>query len=219
MVLGSANVGGYYPTSERVLSTVEAAREACGDLFNCQPDEVTFGHNATTLVMHLAHALKHELRPGGNIVLSRLEHDTNAGPWVRMAEEAGAEVRWLPVVGPDCVLDMATLPSLLDERTQFVAVGYGSNSVGTINDVAAVCAAAKAVGAWSFVDAVHYAPHGLLDVANIGCDFMVRPFRSPHPVQPSPPTRQAEARACHGPSAHRVGETGRGVRGQGGRSM
>jgi len=172
MIRGSANVGGYYPTSERVLEVVTAGRTAAADLFNCWPEEVTFGNNATTLVFHLSHALRHEIRQGDNIVLSALDHDTNAGPWIRMARECGAEVRWIPVQSPG-TLQMDALDTLVDSNTKLVACGYASNALGTINDVARACSAARAVGAYSFVDAVHYAPHGALDVQAIGCDFMV----------------------------------------------
>ena len=173
MKLGSANVGGYYPSSERVLATVTATREAAADLFNCDPSEVTFGHNATSLVSHVAQSIRQILGPGDNIVVSKLDHDTNAGLWIQAAEEVGAEVRWMPVLGPDAVIDYSVLPNVIDSNTKFVACGYAANSVGTINDVSRVCAAAASVGAISMVDAVHYAPHGCLDVRDIGCDLMV----------------------------------------------
>ena len=183
MKLGSANVGGYYPSSERVLATVKSTREAAADLFHCDPSEVVFGHNATSLVSHVAHSIRHILGPGDNIVVSQLDHDTNAGLWMRAAEDARAEVRVMPVLGPDARLDYSVLPNIIDSNTKFVACGYAANSVGTINDVSRVCAAAASVGAISMVDAVHYAPHGCLDVKQIGCDLMVASpykFFGPH---------------------------------------
>ncbi len=177
---GAANLGGYYPTSERCMDTTRAARAAAADLLNCRDDEITFGNNMTTLVYHLGHALfapsatgVRLVGPGDNVVLSRLEHDANAGPWERLAREvAGCEVRWVPLAGPDGKLDMEALEGLVDARTKFVACGAASNSLGTINDIQRVCAAARAVGALSFVDAVHYAPHDVIDVQDIGCDFL-----------------------------------------------
>ena len=169
---GAANLGGAYPTSELCLETTRAARSASADLFGCGADEVTFGHNMTTLTYHLAHAVMATAQHGDNIVLSRLEHDANAGPWVRLARDAGVEVRWIDVGGLACELDLDGGIGAIDERTKLVAVGYASNALGTINDVERVCAAARAAGALSYVDAVAYAPHSALDVARVGCDFM-----------------------------------------------
>ena len=169
---GAANLGGAYPTSELCLETTRAARGASADLFGCGPDEVTFGHNMTTLTYHLAHAVMATAQRGDNIVLSRLEHDANAGPWVRLARDAGVEVRWIDVGGPACELDLDSGLGAIDIRTKLVAVGYASNALGTINDVERVCAAARSAGALSYVDAVAYAPHSALDVARVGCDFM-----------------------------------------------
>lgn len=169
---GAANLGGYYPTSELCMKTTRDARDRAAAFLNCDPLEVTFGHNMTSITSHIAHALKFALSPGDNVVLSRLEHDANAGLWVRMAEEAGCEIRWVPVVGPTCELDIDLLESSINSRTRLVACGYAANSVGTINDVARVCAASRSVGAYSYVDAVHYAPHGLLDVQAVACDFL-----------------------------------------------
>eukprot|EP00939_MAST-03C_sp_MAST-3C-sp1_P000504 g504.t1 len=170
---GAANIGGYYKSSERCLDTTAAARRAAADLFNCDPKEITFGNNMTTLTFHLAHALaKNKFREGDNVVLSTLDHDANVGPWFQLARERGLDIRWIPLSVPDCRLDMDALSDLVDERTSVVAVGYASNAVGSLNDVKRACRAAKDVGALSFVDAVHFAPHGLLDVVDVGCDFM-----------------------------------------------
>ena len=194
MRYGAANLGGYYSTSELCMVTTRDARAAAADFLNCSTEEVTFGHNMTTLVYHLAHAIfardtgagvPPTIGPGDNIVLSRLDHDANVGPWLRLAEVAGCEVRWIPLTkdhgrghGDDawgCVegtLDLSVLETVVDENTKLVACGAASNALGTINDVKRVCTAARAVGAMSFVDAVHYAPHDLIDVEEMGCDFL-----------------------------------------------
>jgi cysteine desulfurase family protein (TIGR01976 family) len=170
---GAANIGGYYDTSEMCLNTTSQAREAAADWFNCESHEVTFGNNMTTLTFHVAHSIANDtFKEGDNVVLSALDHDANVGPWCRVAQDRGVEVRFLPVIPETCELDTSRLEDLVDSRTRVVAVGYASNAVGTVNDVKFVCKVARSVGALSFIDAVHYAPHGLLDVQDVGCDFM-----------------------------------------------
>jgi cysteine desulfurase family protein (TIGR01976 family) len=112
------------------------------------------------------------LRPGDEVVISRLDHEANRGPWITAAADAGAVVREVAFDPATCTLDLATLDAALSERTRLVAVGYASNATGTINPVAEIVRRAASVGAWTFVDAVHYAPHGPLDVAALGCDFL-----------------------------------------------
>lgn len=173
MIFGAANIGGEYATSEKCLDITSRARRAAADLFGGDPTEITFGNNMTTLTFHVAHAIASAtFEPGDNVLLSALDHDANVGPWVRLAEDRGVEVRWIPVVRDACTLDLDEGLRRLDERTRVVACGYASNAVGTINDVRRVCDAARDVGALSFIDAVHYAPHGLLDVVDVGCDMM-----------------------------------------------
>eukprot|EP00940_MAST-03C_sp_MAST-3C-sp2_P002901 g2901.t1 len=181
---GAANIGGYYASSERCLQVTSDARSAAADLFNADMKEVTFGNNMTTLTFHLAHSVAEEyFEAGDNIVLSTLDHDANVGPWIRVAQANGVDVRWIPMQFPDCRLDMDALDDLVDDRTKLVACGYASNAVGSKNDVERACAVAKSIGALSFVDAVHYAPHALLDVRRVGCDFMAcspYKFYGPH---------------------------------------
>ena len=172
LVFAAANLGGAYPSSVRVLDTVANARAAAADLFGCEPAEVVFGNNATSLVLRASRALARTWDAGDNIVLSSLDHDCNAGPWAWAARDAGVRVRWIPVRGDGC-LDVDALESLVDARTRLVACGYASNGLGSVTDVARVCGIARAAGAVSFVDAVHYAPHGLVDVELVGCDFLV----------------------------------------------
>ena len=174
---GVANVGGDYKSSENVGIAVDSARAAMADLFNCAPAEVVFGPSMTMLTFHVARALEATLlQRGDEIVLDPLSHRANVSPWRRLAQKRGATVRWLPVAnsGSDCSLDTADLSSVITPgRTKLVAVGAASNGTGSVHDVATVCAAASASGALSYVDAVHYAPHHLIDVHQWGCDFAV----------------------------------------------
>ena len=174
MVTASANLGGRYPSSERVLELVVAARRAYADFLHCDPAEVVFGNNATTLVTRVSRAIARDWEAGDNVVLSALDHDANAGPWAWAAREAGVDVRWIPVTD-EGTLDLSALPRLVDDRTRVVACGVASNGLGAVTDVAAVCASAKALAprALTFLDAVHFAPHGLVDVEAFGCDFLV----------------------------------------------
>ena len=120
----------------------------------------------------MGRSLAAEFGPDDEIVVTRLDHDANVWPWVMMAEDTGAQVRWADVDMETCTLDMEHLQSLINERTRLVAVGYASNAVGTINDVKTIIGWAKAVGAYSYIDAVQYAPHGLIDVKALDCDFL-----------------------------------------------
>lgn len=168
----NANLHGFFATSRRTDEIVDAARRAAADFLNApSPEEIVFGPNMTTLTFHLSRALERELRPGDEVVVTRLDHDANIAPWLRL-QERGVVVHWVDFRPEDCTLDMEGLQGLLNERTRLVAVGYASNAVGTINDVARIAAWAHQVGAWLYVDAVHYAPHGPIDVQAVGCDFL-----------------------------------------------
>lgn len=178
----NANTHGVFATSARTDATIAAAHSAMADLLNCDPDEVVFGPNMTTLTFALSRAIGRELQPGDEIVVTRLDHDANVSPWTAL-EERGVVIRWVDIDVEDCTLDMADLRRQISEKTKLVAVGYASNAVGTINDVAEVVRLAHAVGAWVFVDAVHYAPHGPIDVRALGCDFLAcSPYKffAPH---------------------------------------
>ena len=122
--------------------------------------------------LSLARSLSKTWNPGDEILLSGLEHDANYTPWYQAAEDAGAKVQVVEIDPTDCTLDMQDFQNKLSERTKFVAVGCASNAAGTINPVAEICAAARQVGALTFLDAVHYAPHCLIDVNQLGCDFL-----------------------------------------------
>jgi cysteine desulfurase family protein (TIGR01976 family) len=169
----NANHGGAFPTSRASDAVVAEGRAAVADFLGAaRPEEIVFGPNMTTLTFQMARSLSRDWKPGDEVVLTRLDHDANVSPWLLAAADRGATVRWLDFDAADCTWGVEGLRSLLSERTRLVAVGWASNSVGTVNDVAAAAAAAHEAGALLYVDAVHYAPHGPIDVAAAGIDFL-----------------------------------------------
>jgi len=168
----NANTGGAYPTSRNTDQMIAETRSAVGDFLNCDPEEVVFGPNMTTLTYAMSRAIGRELGPGDEIVLTLLDHDANFSPW-KALEEKGGTIRAAAFHRADCTLDMNDLASKMNSQTRLVAVGYASNAVGTINDVAQVVRMTKQAGALSYIDAVHYAPHGTIDVRVLDCDFLV----------------------------------------------
>ncbi len=168
----NANGGGAYATSRRTDAVIADARAAMADFLHCDADEVVFGPNMTTLTFVMSRAIGRDLGPGDEIVVTRLDHDANVAPWLAL-EEKGVTIRWAEIHQEDCTLDMADLASKINEKTKLVAVGYASNAVGTINPVKEIVRMAHAVGALAWIDAVHYAPHGLIDVGDLDCDFLV----------------------------------------------
>jgi cysteine desulfurase family protein (TIGR01976 family) len=168
----NANIGGAYVTSRNSDKIVAKARSAMADLFHCDPDEVIFGQNMTALTFMLSRSIGRELGPGDEIVLTLLDHDANFSPW-RALEERGVTIRTVDFHPGDCTLDMDDMARKMTSRTKVVAVGYASNAVGTINDVKTIVSLAKKAGALSYIDAVHYTPHGLIDVRALDCDFLV----------------------------------------------
>ena len=179
----NANQGGTFATSRRSDALVAEVRTAVATFLNAaSPDEIVFGPNMTTITFALSRAIGRELRPGDEILVTRLEHDANVSPWLAL-QERGVTVRFVDIQVPDCTLDMGDLQRQLGARTRLVAVTHASNAVGTIPDLAAVARAAHAAGAWLWVDAVHYGPHGPIDVRAIDCDFLVcssYKFYGPH---------------------------------------
>jgi cysteine desulfurase family protein (TIGR01976 family) len=141
------------------------------DFFNCDKDEVIFGQNMTTITFALARAIGRTLEPGDEIVVTTLDHDANVAPW-RALEEMGMVIRQVDIHESDCTLDLEDLRRKINANTKLVAVGYASNAVGTINPVAEITKLAHAAGALMFIDAVHYAPHGPIDVRALDCDFL-----------------------------------------------
>ena len=181
---GSSNLGGPFLTSRETDAVTEAAREAMADLLRARrPEEIVFGQNMTSLTFSASRAIARTWQPGDEIIVTRLDHDANIAPWLLAAEDRGVNVRWLDFHPDECTLALDELPGLLNERTRLVAVNYASNAVGTISDVAQVAKLAHAVGALVYVDAVHYAPHGPIDVQALDCDFLacsVYKFFGPH---------------------------------------
>jgi cysteine desulfurase family protein (TIGR01976 family) len=170
----NSNSGGGFELSRKSDAIVDESRQAMADFLNAgSPDEIVFGANMTTLTFHVSRALAKTLRPGDEIVVTRLDHDANIMPWVLAAEDRGAIVRWADIHPEDCTLDREHLSAQINERTKIVACGYASNAMGTINDVAAIARLAHQAGALCYVDAVQYVPHGVTDVRAIDCDFLV----------------------------------------------
>ncbi len=168
----NANTHGAFLTSRRSDEVIADTRAAMGDFFYCDPGEVMFGPNMTTLTFAMSRAIGRELRAGDEILLTRLDHDANFSPW-KALEEKGVVIQVADVHEEDCTLDLEDLKSKLTHRTKLVALGYASNAVGTINPVREITRLAHAAGAMAFIDAVHYAPHGLTDVKELDCDFLV----------------------------------------------
>jgi len=172
-VHANANHAGHFITSRRNDETIEQARIAMADFLNAGSSaEIVFGANMTTLTFSLSRAIGRTLKPGDEIVVTRLDHDANVSPWLAL-QELGVEIKWVDFDVEDCQLDLEHVASVITEKTKLVAVGYASNAVGTINPVGHIAALAKNVGALLWVDAVQYAPHGPIDVQKLGCDFLV----------------------------------------------
>ena len=173
LAVNNANSGGAYQTSRNTDRMIAEARAAMGDFLNCDADEIVIGPNMTTLTYAISRSIGRELGPGDEIVLTLLDHDANFRPWKALEEEKGVTIRAARFNPQECTLDMDDLASKITSRTRLVAVGYASNAVGTINNVAEVVRLAKQAGALSYIDAVHYAPHGPIDVRALDCDFLV----------------------------------------------
>jgi len=168
----NANTYGAFLTSRRTNEIIASARAAIADLFNCAPEQVVFEQNMTTITLGLARAIAREIKPGDEILLTILDHDANYSPW-KVLEEKGVVIRTVDIRESDCTLNLDDLKSKLNAKTKLVAVGYASNIVGAINAIAEITKLAHAAGAMIYVDAVHYAPHGPIDVKALDCDFLV----------------------------------------------
>ena len=169
----NANHGGAFVTSHESDDILRATHQAIADLLGASDSDcVAFGANMTSLTFALSRALGQTWQSGDEIIVSRLDHDANVRPWVLAAQDAGVQVHFVEIHREDCTLDLDDLKSKLNERTRLVALGCASNSVGTINPYRDVIAWAHEVGALVFLDAVHYAPHALIDVESWDCDFL-----------------------------------------------
>lgn len=170
----NANLGGAFRTSQASDAVVAEAREAMADFLNApSPAEIVFGQNMTSLTLHLSRSIGRHFGPGGEVILSRMDHDANVYPWLAMARDFGWEVGWLPFDTETFEFDLGELEKRLTRRTRLVCLGAASNLLGTINDVKRAARMAHEAGAWLYVDAVQAAPHCILDVQDLGCDFLV----------------------------------------------
>lgn len=167
----NANTHGQYATSRETDEVIAGARSAMADFLGCDPAEIVFGPNMSTLTFAISRSIGRELDPGDEILLTQLDHSANVSPWQAL-EERGVKIQFVDIHEHDCTLDMEDLARKLSSRTKVVAVGYASNAVGTINDVKKITRMAHDVGALAYIDAVHYAPHGFIDVRDLDCDFL-----------------------------------------------
>ena len=169
----NANVGMSFATSKETDELIDETMRACADLIGCDDHrEIVFGQNMTSLTIQLASALSRTWGPNDEVVVTRSDHDANVRPWVLAAQWSGATVRWIDIDPADCTLRVETIEESINENTVMVAIGAASNFSGTINDVKGICSKAHSIDAEVFVDAVHYAPHGLIDVGAMGCDYL-----------------------------------------------
>lgn len=170
----NSNLGGHYFSSKRTVELVADAREHARALLNAPTaDNIVFGANMTSLTFQLSRAVARDWQAGDEVIVTALDHYSNVSSWEQAAEDKGATVKQAKVDPQDCSVDLAHLESLLNEKTRLVAITYASNTTGTITDIRRVVEMAKRYGAAVYVDAVHYTPHGLVDVEALGCDFLV----------------------------------------------
>lgn len=169
----NANTGGVFASSIESDQILHEAHQGMADFVNASSaEEIIFGPNMTTLTLNLSRAIGKILKPGDEIVVTRLDHDANIRPWILAARDGGATVRWVDIHPENCTLDMEDLKRQINENTRLVAVTAASNLVGSKVNVAQVVKWAHEAGAWVFIDAVHYSPHGLIDVQEWNCDFL-----------------------------------------------
>ncbi len=183
MRAGASNTHGAFPLSAEVDALIDRAHRAGADFLGCDRDEVVFGQNATSLLLHVSRSFARTLRPGDEVVVTRLDHDANVRPWVLAARDAGATVRWVDVRADDVTLDVDSFDAQLSERTRLVAFTLASNAVGTVPPAADLIARAKAVGALVALDGVHAAQHRLIDLHGLGADLVATSpykFFGPH---------------------------------------
>jgi cysteine desulfurase family protein (TIGR01976 family) len=170
----NANTHGAFATSTASDAMLAEARAACADFYNAsRPEEIVFGPNMTSLTFNFSRSLARWMSPGDEIVVTRLDHDANITPWTMMAEDRGCHIRWVDFDIENGTLRLDGLEEALAHKPKLVAVGYASNALGTINPVRQITQMAHDAGALVYIDAVQYAPHGPIDVQDLGCDFLV----------------------------------------------
>jgi len=173
MVNINANYGGYYKTSVETDKMLVDIRQDVADFINARSwEEIVLGPNMTTLTFNLVWALSRTIKPGDEVVVTRLDHGANIDGW-KALQERGARIRYIEIIDEDCTLNYDMAEKLINKKTKLIAVGLASNAVGTVNKVKKFVALAHDVGALLFIDAVHYAPHFPIDVIDIDCDFLV----------------------------------------------
>lgn len=179
----NANTHWNYPTSRETDEILANSRQSLADFLNAAPDEIVFGQNMTSLTFHLARALGRDFNAGDEIIVTELDHHANVDTWRSLEKERGVKIRVVPLDAESGTLEFNEFENLLNEKTRLVAIGAASNALGTITDVKRVCRLAKEAGALSFVDAVHYVAHNLVDVKDFDCDFLAcsaYKFYGPH---------------------------------------
>ena len=186
MIEQNANLGGAFATSRMAQQLVDEAHVTAGQFYNApSPSQIIFGANMTTLTFAMSRNLQKTLSigEGDEIVLSCMDHDANVAPWMHVASDTGATIRWMSFDTDTFEFPDDALDKVLSDKTRIVAFCYASNCTGTINNVRSLCAKARAAGALTYVDAVQFAPHGIIDVQELGCDFLVSStykFFGPH---------------------------------------
>lgn len=183
LYLHNANTHWVYPTSEETDAAIAAAREAVADFVNSSPDEISFGNNMTTIAFHVARALGRGWGEGDEVIVTELDHQANVAPWEALVRERGIALRVVRMDPVSGTLDWDDLERAFSSRTRLLAIGAASNALGTVTDVAAAVRLARDAGALTFVDAVHYAAHGVIDVRAWDCDFLAcssYKFYGPH---------------------------------------
>ena len=170
----NANHEGAFATSIASDAILDEAHRAMADFYNAaNPEEIVFGNNMTTLTLHISRSISRDWKEGDEIVVTRLDHDANATPWVLAAQDRGCKVTWVDFDVEDGTLKLDDLQKALERKPRLLAVGYASNSLGTINPVEKIVKMAHDAGTRVYIDAVQYAPHGPIDVQKLDCDFLV----------------------------------------------
>ncbi|MEQ8828000.1 MAG: aminotransferase class V-fold PLP-dependent enzyme, partial [Parvibaculum sp.] len=174
ILFSNANLGGFFVTTRASGTVWEAAHQAMADFLGAgSPEEIIIGPNMTTLTYHLSRAIGRDWGSGDEVVVTRMDHEGNVGPWMQIAQDRGATVRSVPFSTESWQVEPDALKAALNPgKTKLVALSYASNLTGSINHVKELTALAKEAGALVYVDAVQFAPHGFVDVAEIGCDFL-----------------------------------------------
>lgn len=180
----NANHEGAFATSVASDAVLDEAHRAMADFYNAaSPEEIIFGNNMTTLTLYISRSISRDWKEGDEIVVTRLDHDANVTPWVLAAQDRGVKVNWVDFDVEDGTLKLEDLQKALERKPRLLAVGYASNSLGTINPVAKIIKMAHEAGTLVYVDAVQYAPHGPIDVQKLDCDFLISSsykFFGPH---------------------------------------